>query len=164
MISRDSCGLPLCANLYHSHFLTHKRVSAKHTEFKENWAHLHVEAGLDIIISDPKTLDLELSCLLELLGALRSYCYPFNRYYLSFLCYSSSSFVLKILLFGSMKKGLECSLLSGWTVSSEEGIRPAVTELISHSSGGREGRGIQVPAPSQENLREVAGLGSAWVT
>ena len=72
--------------------------------------------------------------------------------------------VLKILLFGSMKKGLECSLLSGWTVSSEEGIRPAVTELISHGSGGHEGRGIQVPAPSQENLREVAGLGSAGVT
>lgn len=72
--------------------------------------------------------------------------------------------VLKILLCGSMKKGLECSLLSGWTVFSEEGIRPTVTELISHSSGGHEGRGIQVPAPSQENLREVAGLGSAGVT
>ena len=97
-------------------------------------------------------------------GALRSSCYPSSGYYLSSLCHNSSSLVLKLLLFGSMEKGLEFSLLSGWTVSSEEGIRPAVTEPISRSLAGHEGRGIPVAAPCQENRREVAGLGSAWVT
>lgn len=44
--TRDSCGSPLCVSFYHSQFLEHNRVSITYTEFKVNWAHLHIEEGI----------------------------------------------------------------------------------------------------------------------